>query len=248
MEIIKAKKLSVGFNQETVLTGLNFSILKDRITVILGKSGSGKTTLLKTLIGLIPPMEGSFAFCGEEVEFDSEESLRSLYKKIGVLYQGGALLNSLNLYENIALPLRMNHPGLQKEIEQELVQRSLSRFGLVESESKHPAELSGGMRKRAALARALILNPEIIFCDEPSAGLDPITSSGLDELMLDLKLDFKMTLVVVTHELRSIAKIADDVIVLNNGGIHFRGAFQTLFAAEDPFLNTFFLKEGNDDD
>lgn len=247
MKLIEAEDLAVGFNLETVLSGLNFSILKDRITVILGTSGCGKSTLLKTLVGLIPPIEGSIFFSGEKIEFDSEKSLEGLYKRIGVLYQNGALLNSLNLYNNIALPLRMNHPGLHAEIEKQLVLAALSRMGLEKSQAKYPAELSGGMRKRAALARALILSPEIIFCDEPSAGLDPITSSGLDQLMLDLKNQFKMTLVVVTHELRSIAKIADDVIVIKDGGIHFQGPFLNLLAAKDPFIDTFFLKEGNND-
>lgn len=247
MEFIKADNLAVGFNGAAVLSVLNFAILEDRITVILGKSGCGKSTLLKTLVGLIPPIEGSISFSGEKIDFDSEKSLLALYRRIGVLYQNGALLNSLNLYNNIALPLRMNHPGLHTEIEKQLVLAALSRMGLVESQAKYPAELSGGMRKRAALARALILGPEIVFCDEPSAGLDPITSSGLDELMLELKNQFKMTLLVVTHELRSISKIADDVIVIKDGGIHFQGPFESLFAAKDPFIDTFFLKEGKND-
>lgn len=248
MEMIQAENLSVGFNRKAVLSGLNFTVSKDRITVILGKIGCGKSTLLKTLMGLIPPVEGSITFSGEKVDFDSEKSLQRLYRRIGILYQNGALLNSLNLFDNIALPLRMNHPGLHPEIERQLVLSSLSRMGLAESQGKYPAELSGGMRKRAALARALILSPEIIFCDEPSAGLDPITSSGLDRLMLDLKHQFNMTLVVVTHELRSISKIADDVIVIKDGEIHFRGPFASLFTARDPFINSFFLREGKKND
>jgi len=247
MNIIQTENLAVGFNRAVVLSGLNFTIPKDRITVILGKSGCGKSTLLKTLVGLIPPIEGSISMSGEKIDFDSEESVQSLYRRIGVLYQNGALLNSLSLYNNLALPLRINHPGLQSEIENRLVLASLSRMGLLDSKDKYPAELSGGMRKRAALARALILSPEIIFCDEPSAGLDPITSASLDELMLDLKNQFNMTLVVVTHELRSITRIADDVIVIKDGGILFQGPFESLFAAKDPFIATFFLKEGMND-
>ena len=243
MEIFKVKVLSVGFDKNPVLKALNFSILKDRITVILGKSGCGKSTLLKTLVGLLPPLAGEIVFSSQKINYDSEKSLQFLYSKVGVLYQNGALLNSLNLYENIALPIRMNHPGLQQNIEKELVSNSLAKVGLLESWPKYPAELSGGMRKRASLARAMILDPEIIFCDEPSAGLDPITSQGLDKIMLDLKKDFGMALVVVTHELRSIEKIADDVIVIKNGGIHFSGLFKELFTVKDPFINTFFLRE-----
>ena len=242
------KQLSAGFNKDPVLSGLNFSIKKDKITVILGKSGCGKSTLLKTLVGLLPPITGEVVFSSQKIDFDSEKSLQFLYSRVGVLYQNCALLNSLDLYENIALPIRMNHPGLPRNIEKELVSNSLERVGLLESWSKFPAELSGGMRKRASLARAMILDPEVIFCDEPSAGLDPITSQGLDELMLDLKRDFGMTLVVVTHELRSIDKIADEVIVLKDGGLHFCGPFSELFADGDPFITTFFLKRGQNDD
>ncbi len=248
MELIKTNNLSVGFNLTSVISGINLSILKDRITVVLGKSGCGKSTLLKTLVGLIPPISGDIYFSGNKVDFFSEKSLQSLYRRIGVLYQNGALLNSLNLYDNISLPIRMNHPGFQLEIERELVMTALSKVGLEKSWAKYPSELSGGMRKRASLARAMILDPDIIFCDEPSAGLDPITSRGLDEMMLNLKQNFGMTLVVVTHELRSIEKIADDVIVLNEGSLYFSGPFQDMFSTEDPFISTFFLKEGNKDD
>ncbi|MFC2161186.1 ABC transporter ATP-binding protein [Acidobacteriota bacterium] len=248
MELIKTSELSVGFKQESVLVDLNFSIHKDRITIVLGKSGCGKSTLLKTLVGLIPPIGGDIYFSREKVDFFSEKSLQSLYRRIGVLYQNSALLNSFNLYDNIALPIRMNHPGFQIEIERELVLTALSKVGLQECWAKFPAELSGGMRKRASLARAMILDPDIVFCDEPSAGLDPITSYELDKMMLSLKHNFRMTIVVVTHELRSIEKIADDVIVLKDGGIHFCGTFQEMLAAEDPFINTFFLKQGHKDD
>ncbi|MFC2157100.1 ABC transporter ATP-binding protein [Acidobacteriota bacterium] len=248
MEIIKVRNLSAGFEKRPVLKAVNFSILKDRITVILGKSGCGKSTLLKTMVGLLPPLAGEVVFSSQKIDFNSEKSLQFLYSKVGVLFQNGALLNSLNLYENTALPIRMNHPNLQQVIEKELVFSSLAKVGLFESWPKYPAELSGGMRKRASLARAMILDPEIIFCDEPSAGLDPITSQGLDELMLDLKRDFGMTLVVVTHELRSIEKIADDVIVIKDGGILFSGPFGELFAKKDPFITTFFQAKGQNDD
>lgn len=243
MEIFKVNDLSAGFDKKPVLKALNFSIMKDRITVILGTSGCGKSTLLKTMVGVLPPLAGEMIFSSRKIDFGSEKSLQFLYSKVGVLFQNGALLNSLNLYENTALPIRMNHPGLQQDIEKELVFNSLAKVGLMDSWSKYPAELSGGMRKRASLARAMILDPEIIFCDEPSAGLDPITSQGLDKLMLDLKKDFGMALVVVTHELRSIEKIADNVIVIQNGGIHFSGLFKELFTVKDPFINTFFLRE-----
>ncbi|MBD3413937.1 MAG: ATP-binding cassette domain-containing protein [Candidatus Aminicenantes bacterium] len=248
MDIITVSDLDVGYGNATILKKLNFSIPKGQVTVMLGKSGCGKSTLMKTLIGLIPPLKGDIFFSGEKIDFLSEESLHSLYKRIGVLYQNGALLNSLNVYENVALPIRMRQESLKREKEERAVYQRLSQVGLGESLEKYPSELSGGMRKRAALARAMILDPEILFCDEPSAGLDPITSSGLDELLLDLKQTLGMTVVVVTHELRSIEKIADKVMVLREGEMHFSGKYEDLFSMDDAFIETFFLKKGRNHD
>jgi len=248
MEIIKASDLDVGYEKSTVLEELSFSIPKGQITIMLGKSGCGKSTLLKTLIGLIPPIRGEIFFSGEKIDFHSEESLQSLYNRIGVLYQNGALLNSLNVYENVALPIRMKHQALTRESEEQMVYQRLSQVGLQESLGKYPSELSGGMRKRAALARAMVLDPEVIFCDEPSSGLDPITSSGLDDLLLNLKKTLGMTVVVVTHELRSIEKIADRVIVLHEGRMHFSGEYNELLPLKDTFIDTFFLRKGKNDD
>jgi len=248
MEIIKASDLDVGYGKATILKELNFSIPKGQVTVMLGKSGCGKSTLLKTLIGLLSPLKGEIFFSGKKIDFHSEESLQFLYRRIGVLYQNGALLNSLSVYENVALPIRMSHELWKREDEEKSVYQRLSQVGLGESSDKYPSELSGGMRKRAALARAMVLDPEILFCDEPSAGLDPITSSGLDELLMNLKKTLGMTVVVVTHELRSIKKIADKVMVLHEGEMHFSGKYEELFSLEDAFIETFFLKKGRDND
>lgn len=248
MKIIQASDLDVGYEKSVILEELSFSIPKGQVTIMLGKSGCGKSTLLKTLIGLIPPIRGEIFFSGEKVDFHSEESLQSLYSRIGVLYQNGALLNSLNVYENVALPIRMKHQALKRESEEQMVYQRLSQVGLRESAIKYPSELSGGMRKRAALARAMVLDPEVIFCDEPSAGLDPITSSGLDDLLLNLKKTLGMTVVVVTHELRSIEKIADRVIVLHEGRMHFSGEYDELLSLKDSFIDTFFLRKGKNDD
>lgn len=240
--IIKVDHLDVGYGKEVILKDLNFQVNQEEITVILGKSGCGKSTILKTLIGLIPPISGEVFFFDEKMNYYSEECLKRLYTKVGVLYQSSALLNSFTLYENISLPLRMHYPRFSKKIEQEMVYSRLSQVDLLESCHKYPAELSGGMRKRAALARAMILDPDIILCDEPSAGLDPITAAGLDELMLNLKEHFRMTFVVVTHELRSIEKIADKAVVLNKGRLHFFGEYHQLISSNDLFIESFFLK------
>ncbi|MCP5102196.1 MAG: ATP-binding cassette domain-containing protein [bacterium] len=246
-EIIKVEGLNVGYGEQVVLKHLDFGITEGEITVILGQSGCGKSTILKTLIGLLPPLSGRVTFFGEKVDYSSERAMDKLYKRIGVLYQGSALLNSLTLYENVSLPIHMQHPGLQRAIEREMVHARLSQVGLAGSMDKYPSELSGGMRKRAALARAMILDPDIIFCDEPSAGLDPITAAGLDDLMRNLRDLFGITFLVVTHELRSIEKISDKALVLNNGRLHYFGDYQNMLSMNDEFIDTFFMKDKKDD-
>ncbi len=242
MEIIRVTDLDAGYGATVVLRGLNFSVEQGRITVIVGESGSGKSTLFKTLIGLIPPLRGEIRLAGEKVDFSSERSLMALYRRIGVLYQNGALLNSLSLYENVALPIRIHHPAWPGDKEAERVRTVLERVGLDGSGAKRPFELSGGMRKRGALARAMVLEPDLIFCDEPSSGLDPITSAGLDDLLLDLKNRHGVTFVVVTHELRSIARIADRILVIRDEAVHFDGEAADLARSADPYVRTFFLR------
>ena len=238
---ISVEHLGVGYDETPILEDLSFRVNRGEITVILGRSGCGKSTLLKTLLGLLPPLSGRVRFFGRPVDYDSEACLKNIYKQIGVLYQGSALLNSLTLYHNIGLPLRMHFPHLPDALEREMICSRLSQVGLLDSLHKYPAELSGGMRKRAALARAMILDPDIIFCDEPSAGLDPITAVGLDQLMLNLKEHLGITFVVVTHELRSIENIAAHALVLHAGRLHFFGNYREMTASGDPFIDSFFL-------
>ena len=247
MDIIRARDLTVGYGRTEVLRDLAFTVPEGRITVVLGVSGSGKSTLLKTLAGLLPPLGGEYDFADSRVDYRSEASLRFLYGKIGVLYQGGALLNGLSLFENVALPIRMQHPKMPEDMVRDMVYASLAQVELAGSAEKYPAELSGGMTKRGGLARALVLDPDVVFCDEPSSGLDPITSALLDDLLLRLKETFKMTLVVVTHELRSIERVADSVLVVNDGGLRFSGDYADLAAADDKFIRTFFLRKDSHD-
>lgn len=247
MGIITVHDLDVGYGGTVILRGMNFSIAQGRITAIVGESGSGKSTLLKTMIGLIPPLAGEVRLAGERIDFESERSLEKLFRRIGVLYQSSALLDALTIHENVALPIRMHHPEWPKENERDVVRTMLGRVGLHDCETRYPYELSGGMRKRAALARAMILEPELIFCDEPSAGLDPITSAGLDELLLELKTGRGVTFVVVTHELRSIARVADRALVLRDGGIHFDGDYADVLRSDDPYLREFFLRKTDHD-
>lgn len=248
MDIIRARNLAIGYGGETILRDLTFGIPAGRITVVLGVSGSGKSTLLKSLAGLLPPLGGTYEFAGSRVDYASERSLQGLYDRIGVLYQGGALLNGLSLYENVALPVRMHYPEIPEDMVRDMVHAGLAQVDMAAAADKYPPELSGGMVKRGALARALILDPDIVFCDEPSSGLDPITSSLLDDLLLRLKETFGMTLVVVTHELRSIERVADRMLVLNDGRLHFDGDAGELAASDDEFIRTFFLRKHHHDD
>ncbi len=248
MDIISARELTVGYGDEQVLRDLTFTVPKGRITAVVGVSGSGKSTLLKTLAGLLPPLGGGFDFSGAPVDYASEASLRRLYARIGVLYQGGALLNGLSLFENVALPIRMLYPKMPEDMVRDMALASLAQVELSGSADKFPSELSGGMAKRGALARALVLDPDVVFCDEPSSGLDPITSSLLDDLLLRLKETFRMTLVVVTHELRSIERIADRVLLIDGGGLRFSGDHADMLASRDPFIRTFLLRKDSHDD
>jgi phospholipid/cholesterol/gamma-HCH transport system ATP-binding protein len=230
MGIISVRDLDVGYGGARILSGMNFSIAKGRITAIVGESGSGKSTLLKTMIGLIPPLQGDVLLGGERIDFNSELSLGRLFRRIGVLYQNSALLDALTLYENVALPIRMHHPEWPKQNEQAVVRTMLGRVGLNDGEAKYPFELSGGMRKRAAIARAMILEPELIFCDEPSS-----------------KTGHAVTFVVVTHELRSIARIADRVLVLRDEKIVYDGEYADILRSDDPYLREFFLRKADHD-
>ncbi|MGZ4886538.1 MAG: ABC transporter ATP-binding protein [Candidatus Aminicenantales bacterium] len=248
MDIIAVRNLTVGYGHLEVLKNLDFDIPAVRITAVVGTSGCGKSTLLKTLAGLNPPLEGDVFFQSERVDFLSEASLTTLFCGIGVLYQDGALLNDLSLFENVALPVRMQHPEMPEEVLREMVHDRLSQVDLIESAAKYPSELSGGMRKRGALARALVLDPAVVFCDEPSGGLDPVSSAHLDELLLSLKETFQMTFVVVTHELRSIEKIADKVLVLHEGRLLFNGGLADVYRSDDPFIRTFFRRKADHDD
>jgi phospholipid/cholesterol/gamma-HCH transport system ATP-binding protein len=248
MDILSVRKLTVGYGSFPVLKGLDFAIPAAEITAVIGTSGCGKSTLLKTLAGLIPPLEGEVYFGSEKVDYLSETSLAALYRGIGVLYQEGALLNNLSLFENVALPVRMRHPDMPEAVLREIVHDRLSQVELIEGAAKYPAELSGGMRKRAALARALVLDPAVVLCDEPSGGLDPITSGHLDELILKIKETFRATFVVVTHELRSIERVADRVLVLHGGRLHLAGGLAEVQGSDDEFIRTFFFRKVDHDD
>jgi phospholipid/cholesterol/gamma-HCH transport system ATP-binding protein len=235
---IEVKDLVTYYGDREILKNISLSIPRGKATVILGGSGCGKSTLLKHLIRLLKPTKGSILINGKDIILMEEEELNEVRKKMGVLFQGSALLNSITVADNVALPLR-EHTRLKESTIQIMVRMKLDLVGLSGFEHLYPSQLSGGMKKRAALARAMALDPEMLFFDEPSAGLDPVTAAGLDELILKLKNVFKMTIVVVTHELASVFTISDYVIMLDFGEVIFSGTLEQLKASEHPRIRMF---------
>lgn len=212
--VIKAKDLSVGYHERVLLKNADFEVGERDIFIVMGASGCGKSSLLKVLTGLMPPLDGSFDLLGVDFNRADDEQKNQLRRKTGILYQGGALFSSMTLAENIETVLKRYSTYDSKTID-ELVHLKLALVGLEGYEDYYPSEISGGMKKRAGLARALALDPAIVYFDEPSAGLDPISSARLDDLMLEINENLKTTLVVVTHELNSIFRIATNSIYLD---------------------------------
>ena len=236
---IQLENLRLGYGETVVLDNCNACLPGGRITVILGGSGGGKSTLLKHIIGLSRPMSGRILLGGRDIFSLSDKDFRRLRRRMGVLFQDGALLGSLTLAENVGLPLR-EHTSLTAGDIRDLVLHKLCLVGLENFPDYHPGQLSGGMRKRAGLARALITDPPILFCDEPTSGLDPINAAQMDALLLSMKEQYPdMTIVVVSHDLASLKTIADHVLVLHKGGVAFNGPPEKLQATTDPYLRNF---------
>ena len=235
---IKVVDLVTHYGDREILKKISFSIPKGKTTVILGGSGCGKSTLLKHLIGLLRPTSGNIFMGDKDIAAMTGPELDEMRKKMGVLFQGAALLNSITIAENVALPIR-EHTKLNDATIQIMVRMKLDLVDLSGFDNFYPSQLSGGMKKRAGLARAMALDPEFLFFDEPSAGLDPVTAAGLDELILKLRNVFRMTIVVVTHEMASVFLIADYIIMLDAGNVLFTGTLDELKASENPRIRMF---------
>jgi phospholipid/cholesterol/gamma-HCH transport system ATP-binding protein len=236
--VISASDLRVQYGSREVLHGLTFEVRSGETLVVIGGSGSGKSTMLRTLVGLEKPSSGEVRIKGVDIAKASAREMDAIRKRIGLAFQGGALIGSLSVGANISLPL-LEHTTLERSTIEVMVRIKLEQVGLSGFEDYSPSQLSGGMKKRAAFARAMALDPEILFFDEPSAGLDPITAAGIDDLILSLKKAYALSMVVVTHELASAFLIADRIILLDRGDIVAMGSVEEVRNSRHPRVRQF---------
>jgi len=240
--VVEVRDLVASYDDQCVLNGVDLTVQRGEVVIILGGSGSGKSTLLKCVLGIHRPDAGTVRVLGEDIWDLSDREREEIYKKIGIVYQGGALFGSLTVSDNVALPLR-EHTRLAPNIISITARMKLGLVGLGGFEHRLPNQLSGGQAKRVAFARAIAMDPRILFCDEPSAGLDPRVSRGIDDLILDLNQAFNMAVVVVTHEMESVKVIADRILMLvpHAGGakVAFRGTYEDMVLSEEPEVREF---------
>src|SRR5438270_979516 len=236
--VIQVQSVVKQFDGRTVLDGIKLDVFRGETLVILGGSGSGKSTLLRLMIGNVRPDGGDILSLGKSIRRMTAADLDDYRKAIGVLFQSGALFNSMSVADNVALPLR-EHTDLPEETIEIMVKIKLELVGLREHADKMPSELAGGMKKRAGLARAIALDPNVLFYDEPSAGLDPVTSAEIDQLIIDLNRKLGVTSVVVTHEMDSAFRIADRMVLLDRGKFIVSGTSEEMRDSTDPLVRQF---------
>ncbi len=242
--MIEIKNIHKSFADKKVLKGISTTFESGKINCIIGKSGSGKTVLLKNIIGLLEPTKGQIFYDNQLFTGIKNKEKKEIRKKIGMVFQGGALFDSLTILQNTIYPLDM-FTKMSKNDKKELAIKNLQRVGLTNIENKYPSELSGGMQKRAAIARAIVNNPRYLFCDEPNSGLDPITSGTIDALIKDICDEYNMTTIINTHDMNSVFDIADKVIFIHEGRKEWKGNVQEIMSSNNSALNDFlepFLK------
>lgn len=240
--VVEVENVTTAYGDEVVLKDVSLTVRRGEVMAVIGGSGCGKTTLLKNMIGLVKPARGDVRVLGVDVVRASKAEMEALYRKVGIVFQKGALYGSLSVAENVALPL-LENTDLDRKIVDLSVRMKLGLVNLAGFEDRLPSELSGGQAKRVAFARAIAMDPQILFCDEPSAGLDPRIGRGLDDLIRNLNRAFGMAMVVVTHDMESVKVIADRVTMLAPmpGGARpvFQGTLAELLACEDPVVRDF---------
>jgi phospholipid/cholesterol/gamma-HCH transport system ATP-binding protein len=239
---VKIQNVKKSFGSFDVLTGLNLNFVDDAITTVLGPSGTGKSVLLKHIVGLLEPDSGVVEVFGNDIWRISEKERQEIRKRFGVLFQDGALFGSMNIYDNVAFPLRKHTKKRESEVRQIVMDR-LEEVGLSRAVTKFPGEVSGGMKKRAGFARALVLNPSVVMFDEPDSGLDPVRTSLLNDLILKVHAEHGGTYVLVTHDIRTARKVSDYVGVVWQGKLIHYGETEEAFHSDMPFVKQFLSGE-----
>lgn len=239
--VIEVRDLVKSFDNNMVLKGVSFFLYKGETLSILGKSGQGKSVMIKCIVRLIEPDEGNIIVLDQDVLQLGEKDLNKLRMRVGYLFQEGALYDSMTLAENLLFPLERNKPELTEDQMEDLVVQTLESVDLLEDRDKYPSELSGGMRKRAGLARTLVLQPEIILYDEPTTGLDPYTARDINELIVRVQKHYNVASIVVTHDMKCVKKVSDRVVILHNGDFIARGTYDELVEHENETVRNYFI-------
>jgi len=248
--MIELKNISKSFGERTIIEDVSASMIAGKCNLIIGTSGSGKTVLTKCMVGLFKPEIGQILFNGKDMLLMDNNERKELRRQIGMLFQGTALFDSMTVEENVLFPLNMftNWTSAEKK---KRVDEVLARVNLVDAHKRYPSEISGGMKKRVGIARAIVLNPKYLFCDEPNSGLDPQTSMVIDKLIQEITAEFNITTIVVTHDMNSVMEIGDNILFIHNGNNWWTGNKNNIISTENPEVTSFvyaseFMKEIKD--